>query len=151
MGTIDKSREKWVTCKTCKIRPACIKCIGQPQTGQYRSQVRCGGCLEYRQLPLNTAIGFKLIYTAKHFPGRRFLRQQLLDCHSLVRGCRSQLRNQCHCGGGHRRHQPGRRQTYFKLYSKSHDEGTLKQYYDECQLFDSQLRGLDEKMQNDRG
>lgn len=43
-----------------------------------------------------------------------------------------------------------RRQTYFKLYSKSHDEGTLKQYYDECQLFDSQLRGLDEKMKNDR-
>ena len=43
-----------------------------------------------------------------------------------------------------------RRQTYFKLYSKSHDEGTLKQYYDECQLFDSQLRGLDEKIQNDR-
>ena len=43
-----------------------------------------------------------------------------------------------------------RRQTYFKLYSKSHDEGTLKQYYDECRLFDSQLRGLDDKMQNDR-
>lgn len=43
-----------------------------------------------------------------------------------------------------------RRQTYFKLYSKSHDEGTLKQYYDECGLFDSQLRGLDDKMQNDR-
>ncbi len=33
-----------------------------------------------------------------------------------------------------------RRQTYFKLYSKSHDEGMLKQYYDECELFDSQLR-----------
>lgn len=43
-----------------------------------------------------------------------------------------------------------RRQTYFKLYSKSHDEGMLKQYYDECELFDSQLRGLDEKMRNDR-
>ena len=42
-----------------------------------------------------------------------------------------------------------RRQTYFKLYSKSHDEGMLKQYYDECELFDSQLRGLDEKMRND--
>ena len=26
-----------------------------------------------------------------------------------------------------------RRQTYFKLYSKSHDEGMLKQYYDECE------------------
>ena len=26
----------------------------------------------------------------------------------------------------------------------------LKQYYDECELFDSQLRGLDEKMRNDR-
>lgn len=43
-----------------------------------------------------------------------------------------------------------RRQTYFKLYSKSHDEGVLRQYYDECELFDSQLGGLDAKMQNDR-
>lgn len=43
-----------------------------------------------------------------------------------------------------------RRQTYFKLYSKSHDEGVLKQYYNECELFDSQLSSLDAKMQNDR-
>lgn len=42
------------------------------------------------------------------------------------------------------------RQTYFKLYSKSHDENVLKQYYDESELFDNRLRGLDEKMQNDR-
>lgn len=42
------------------------------------------------------------------------------------------------------------RQTYFKLYSKSHDENVLKQYYDESELFDNRLRSLDEKMQNDR-
>lgn len=42
------------------------------------------------------------------------------------------------------------RQTYFKLYSKSHEESALKQYYEESELFDSRLHGLDEKMQNDR-
>lgn len=42
------------------------------------------------------------------------------------------------------------RQTYFKLYSKSHEDSALGQYYEESELFDSQLHGLDEKMQNDR-
>ena len=43
-----------------------------------------------------------------------------------------------------------RRSTFFKLYSKSHDSGSLSQYYDECEQFDSQLQELNEKMQNDR-
>lgn len=43
-----------------------------------------------------------------------------------------------------------RRQTYFKLYSKSRDAGMLEQYYDECELFDSRLESLDSQMQKDR-
>lgn len=42
-----------------------------------------------------------------------------------------------------------RRKTNFKLYCKRHEDAVLQQYYDECELLNTSLEALSEKMQND--
>lgn len=43
-----------------------------------------------------------------------------------------------------------RRKTDFKLYCKRHEDAVLQQYYEECELLNTSLEALQDKMQNDR-